>query len=105
MGGFFLPFLGGQSIVIPANSDLNNYKTSGDYGSSSAADTATITNRPPNAPSNAFAMTVINMGTTYKFQFYRVSNAAGKLFVYIRSQYGGSGAWTPWNQMSLTALT
>ena len=94
-----------MTTQIPANSDLDNYKTPGDYYVGSYSDSQTISNSPPGMPAGSFCLLVMNQGPNARGQFLRICTSNGNLHLYVRIQYGGSLNWSAWKELSLTDLT
>lgn len=82
---------------IPKGSDMNGYKTPGNYACGSNAIARTLLNSPTNG---AFTLKVdYGAGTSYPRQTYRVY-VSGKTFVRIFDPYSGtSGMWTEYKEV------
>ncbi|MGM7316029.1 pyocin knob domain-containing protein [Enterococcus casseliflavus] len=83
-----------QVDEIPANSNLNNFKSAGFYGCRLSATAGTISNTPSNV---AFSMVVINAGNdSIVTQILSEFNIPAGSKVYIRRCYNNSwGSWFP----------
>nr|WP_216696206.1 pyocin knob domain-containing protein [Enterococcus innesii] len=83
-----------QVDEIPANSNLNNFKSAGFYGCRLSATAGTISNTPSNV---AFSMVVINAGNdSIVTQILSEFNIPAGSRIYIRRCYNNSwGNWFP----------
>ncbi|OTO13793.1 hypothetical protein A5882_002215 [Enterococcus sp. 4E1_DIV0656] len=83
-----------QVDEIPANSNLNNFKSAGFYGCRLSATAGTISNTPSNV---AFSMVVINAGNdSIVTQILSEFNIPAGSKIYIRRCYNNSwGNWFP----------
>lgn len=85
--------------AIPANSDLNNYKTAGTYHCTSNADVATIANCPAGV---AFQL-VVNYIVGSPSPTQEVTSYEGDK--YIRTYRSWTSSWTDWTRVGNTFIT
>ena len=78
-----------QGIEIPANTDLNNLRTDGNYYSANSTRSATLSNTP--VTGSGFALVVQNMGANTT-QMIKTGSA-----LFLRGTSGGS-TWGDWRQ-------
>ena len=76
------------NVAIPANQDLNNYKTVGQYSCAATADAKTLANCPIQS---AFTLTVLS-GSTYQQILRQYSGQS----VWIRTYQDWNNTWTSW---------
>lgn len=81
-------------VLIPKNSNLNNYRTAGFFYNNSSSDVATITNVATQQP---FSLLVEqNSGVKQTFS----ANTTGGVQVWVRNLVGN--VWTSWYQQTFT---
>jgi len=86
-----------EKRTLTSADDLNNVKTTGVYG---------ITTAPTNSPENQTYGTLIVQATNtgdIRQMFWRVGGGSGLL--YIRSFGGNPGSWTPWYKFTGTVVS
>ena len=89
-------------IRIPSSSDLNDYKTVGNYYSAGSAVSATLSNTP--ITNDAFMLKVLNgysSNDTNSILLQKIVNSYDGI-EYIRSYSGG--AWKPWRSVETRRL-
>ncbi len=79
---------------IPANSDLNNYLSIGDYFSNDATNSATLTNTPITA--NGFTLQVTQLGSDNRRQV--ATSNVGE--IYARIYTYATDTWSTWTQIN-----
>ena len=86
-----------QTTDIPANSNLDNYKTLGNYNSPNAATSATITNAP--ITSSGFVLFVMRHNTGGNIYQFLIANAT-TLGIYSRMYTTSTSTWNSWNRLA-----
>lgn len=91
----------GVGIVIPDNSDLNNYKTPGSYYVGNSASAATIVNIPLGGSGFRLIVRNTSAGNRYRQEFIKPNNPET---LYVR-HFTTSGTWSPWYKFEGTEVT
>lgn len=92
-----------RTEVIPANADLNNYKTPGWYALD-RMDSSTIENKPVSGESIGM-LQVMQINGNEMIQVYitayQAENRSGRRTLFVRHFGGGGGAsWAPWTDIT-----
>lgn len=85
--------------IIPANSDLDNYRTPGTYRVVDATTAATITN----SPTTAYGYILYVIANSNENQLIQVVITAFGNFVYMRTTFGAS--WYNWYRFTTVAAS
>ena len=88
-----------NATAIPANADLDDYKTPGVYYAPDSTRAKTLSNCPHT--SSGFKLVVMENGSasSYKCQYIYAYNAKGGAYIYVRSYGTSSTGWYPWKKV------
>ena len=91
-----------EGVAIPANADVNTYKTPGMYYSTGSSISSTLTNIPPSAAEQMFVMQVYSDGENY-FQIltYHTSYVVN---MFVRRTENEGASWMDWRNSAPTLM-
>lgn len=89
-------FIGGSGTEIPANADINNYKTPGKYYSPDTARTSTLKNCPAGA---GFTLDILTQSTNWIFEII-IQNSNNTNLIYVRA--GDPNSMPKWQLITST---
>lgn len=85
--------LNNRGTAIPANADLNDYKTPGKYYSYGTAISTTLSNSP--SPSEGFEL-IVDKGYSYADDLTQIAFVGVNRKICTRSYNSNTGVWQPW---------
>ena len=94
-----------SSITLPNGADMNNYTTTGVYGTTGTSDCASFVNGPSGRTNGEMRLEVIGCNNSDSYLFQKYWARSGQNWqLYIRSKCGsGSTNWTDWKRVAMAS--